>query len=151
MIDQNGEMLGVMSVADGVALAKKVSLDLVEVSPNATPSVCKMLDFGQYKYEMQKRANDAKKKQKVTQIKEIKIRPVIDNHDLGIKIKQMTKFLQAGDRVKITMRFRGREMARQDIAHDVLNKIIEEMAEFSKVELAPKLEGRQMIMILIPT
>lgn len=143
-------MIGVMSVSEAIQEAKKHSLDLVEISPNADPAVCKILDFGQYKYESQKKAHDARKKQKVAQIKEIKLRPAIDPHDLGIKIKQIVKFLGAGDKVKITLRFRGREVTHQDIARGILDQIIEETKEIGKVEVAPKLEGRQMMMVLGP-
>ena len=139
-----------MSVPDAMREAKKHGLDLVEISPNADPSVCKILDFGQYKYESQKKAHDARKKQRVAHIKEIKLRPAIDPHDLGIKVKHIAKFLNAGDKVKITLRFRGREVTHQDIARGILDKIIEETKEIGKVEVEPKLEGRQMMKVLGP-
>ena len=143
-------MLGVMSVAQGVKHAQEAGLDLVEVSPNAKPPVCKVLDYGKYKYEHQKKKNEAKKNQKQVQIKEIKLRPNIDTHDLEVKRKAINKFLGAGDKVKITMRFRGREMAHIDIGRDLLERLREEYAETTKVEHHPKMEGRQMIMILAP-
>lgn len=143
-------MLGVMSPREGIKHAEEAGLDLVEVSPNAKPPVCKIIDYGKYKYEDQKRKNEAKKKQKQVQIKEIKLRPNIDTHDLGVKKKAIDKFLAAGDKVKITMRFRGREMAHIDIGRALLEKLREEYKETTKVEHHPKMEGRQMIMILAP-
>jgi translation initiation factor IF-3 len=141
-------MLGVMSVAQGVAAAEEAGLDLVEVSPNAEPPVCKVLDFGKYKYEMQKKAAEARKKQKTVDVKEIKVRPNIEDHDYGVKIKAARKFLNNEDKVKVTLRFRGREMAHKDLAAKLLDRIREDLADLSKVDLYPKMEGRQMIMVL---
>ncbi len=141
-------MLGVMSVAKAVQLAENAGLDLVEVSPNAEPPVCKILDYGKYKYEQQKKAAEARKKQKIVDVKEVKIRPGIEDHDFQVKMRSARKFLENGDKVKVTMRFRGREMAHQDIGMDVLNRMIEELQDVGKVDMPPKLEGRQTIMVL---
>ena len=143
-------MVGVVSTQEGVQMARDVGLDLVEVSPNADPPVCKILDYGKYKFEEQKKKSAIKKKQKVIEIKEIKIRPMIDIHDLHVKVNTMKRFFEDGDRVRVTMRFRGREMDHQEIGIDVLNKICENVQEIAKVEQYPKLEGRQMIMLLSP-
>jgi len=149
-IDPEGEMLGVMTVQEGIRRAEEFGLDLVEVSPNADPPVCKILDYGKYKYEAQKKKNEAKKKQKVIEIKEIKLRPNIDEHDFQVKMKNVRKFIGEGDKVKVTMRFRGREMAHQDLGMDVLNRVRDEMEEAAKVESYPRMEGRQMIMVIAP-
>ena len=143
-------MLGVMSVKEGVAAAEEAGLDLVEVSPNAEPPVCKILDFGKYKYEQQKKAAEARKKQKTVDVKEIKVRPNIEDHDYQVKIKAARKFLTNEDKVKVTLRFRGREMAYKDQAAQLLHRIRDDLADLSKVEFQPKMEGRQMIMILAP-
>lgn len=143
-------MIGVISVAEGIAAAEEVGLDLVEVSPNAKPPVCKILDYGKYKYEQQKKAAEARKKQKTVDIKEIKVRPNIEDHDYGVKIKAARKFLDKEDKVKVTLRFRGREMAYKDAAAKLLERIRDDLADISKVEFAPKMEGRQMIMVLAP-
>lgn len=148
VIDAKGEMRGVMSAREAVLLAEESGLDLVEISPNADPPVCKVLDYGKYKYEMQKKAAEARKKQKVIEIKEIKLRPTIDDHDFAIKMKSAKAFLAEGDKVKITLRFRGREMAHQEIAHQVLSRVRGELDPFGKVESEPSFEGRQMIMIM---
>ncbi len=131
-------------------MAREVGLDLVEVSPNADPPVCKILDFGKYKYEIQKKKNEARKKQKIIEIKEIKLRPNIDENDYNVKMRNMRKFLEEGDKVKVTMRFRGREMAHQDIGLKVLDRVREELDELGKVEQFPRVEGRQMVMVLAP-
>jgi translation initiation factor IF-3 len=141
-------MRGVMAVRDAISLAEESGLDLVEISPNAEPPVCKVLDYGKYKYEMQKKAAEARKKQKVIELKEIKLRPTIDDHDFAIKMKAATSFLKEGDKVKVTMRFRGREMAHQEIAHQVFIKVRAELDLYGKVESEPSFEGRQMIMIM---
>lgn len=141
-------MLGVMSVDDALALAEEAGLDLVEVSPHAAPPVCKILDYGKYKYEQQKKAAEARKKQKVTDVKEVKIRPGIEKHDYDVKMRNARRFLEGGDKVKVTMRFRGREMAHQDIGLNLLKKMQDELADVGKTDLEPKLEGRQMIMVL---
>jgi len=150
LVDENGQMVGVVPTREALSRAEQAGLDLVEVSPNATPPVCKLLDYGKFKYEAQKKANAARKKQKVIEVKEIKLRPSIDDNDYGVKMKKVRNFLDEGDKVKVTMRFRGREMAHQDIAMDVLNRVREEVADVAKVEQMPKLEGRQMVMVMAP-
>lgn len=141
-------MLGVMSVSAAIALADEAGLDLVEISPNATPPVCKILDHGKYKYEQQKKAAEARKNQKVVDVKEVKIRPGIEKHDYDVKMRNARRFLEGGDKVKVTMRFRGREMAHQEIGFDLLKRMIDELADVGKVDLHPKMEGRQIIMVL---
>ena len=131
-------------------MAREVGLDLVEVSPNADPPVCKILDFGKYKYEIQKKKNEARKKQKIIEIKEIKLRPNIDENDYNVKMRNMRKFLEEGDKVKVTMRFRGREMAHGQLGMAVLQRVQEQTAEIAKVEAHPRMEGRQMLMVLAP-
>ena len=143
-------MLGVLSVQDALERARQSGLDLVEVSPNAAPPVCKILDYGKFKYEAQKRANQARKKQKTFDVKEIKMRPGIDQHDYDVKMRAITKFLETGDKVKVTMRFRGREMTHQEIGMGVLTRVREDLEEVAKVEQSPKLEGRQMTMVVAP-
>ena len=150
LVDENGEMLGVLSVQDALERARQSGLDLVEVSPNAAPPVCKILDYGKFKYEAQKRANQARKKQKTFDVKEIKMRPGIDQHDYDVKMRAVTKFLETGDKVKVTMRFRGREMTHQEIGMGVLMRVREDLEEVAKVEQSPKLEGRQMTMVVAP-
>ncbi len=150
LIDQDGEMLGVMSAREALIRAYDVGLDLLEISPNAVPPVVKILDYGKYKYEQQKKANEARKRQKVVEIKEIKVRPNIDDHDYEVKMRQMKEFIGEGDKVKVTLRFRGREMAHQDLGLKVLDRIRTELAEITKVEAMPRLENRQMIMVLAP-
>ena len=150
LIDQNGEMQGVLSARDAIQRAFAVGLDLVEISPNADPPVCKILDFGKFKYEQQKKRNEAKKKQKVIEIKEIKVRPNIDENDYQVKMRAMKSFIEEGDKVKVTLRFRGREMAHQDIGVRVLERIRAEMDTTSKVEQMPRMENRQMVMVLSP-
>jgi translation initiation factor IF-3 len=150
LIDQDGEMQGVMSARDAMLRAFAVGLDLLEISPNADPPVCKILDFGKYKYELQKKRNEAKKKQKVIEIKEIKVRPNIDENDYQVKMRAMKSFIEEGDKVKVTLRFRGREMAHQDIGIRVLERIRAELDAATKVEQMPRLENRQMVMVLSP-
>jgi translation initiation factor IF-3 len=150
LIDAEGNNVGVVSVQQAMHLAEDVGLDLVEISPNVDPPVCKILDYGKFKYEAQKRANEARKKQKVIEVKEIKMRPNIDQHDYDVKMRAINRFLGDGDKVKVTMRFRGREMAHQEIGLAVLNKVRDELAEIAKVEQFPRLEGRQMAMVLAP-
>ena len=150
LVDHNGEMIGVVPVKEGLVMAGEVGLDLVEVSPNAEPPVCKILDYGKYKYEAQKKAHDARKKQKTVSVKEIKLRPNIDTHDLEVKMKAAHKFLDEGNKVKVTLRFRGREMAHQEIGFNLLRKVRDELGEKIKVEHDPKMEGRQAIMIVAP-
>ena len=139
-----------MNIGKGLELAVKEGLDLVEISPNTDPPVCKILDYGKYKYEAQKRKNEAKKKQKTIDVKEIKLRPNIDEHDYQVKLRKIFEFLDSGDKVKVTMRYRGREMAHQQIGIDVLGRVKTDTEVKSKIELEPKLEGRQMIMVLAP-
>jgi translation initiation factor IF-3 len=150
LIDQEGEMQGVMTAREAMQRAFSVGLDLVEISPNADPPVCKILDFGKFKYEQQKKKNEAKKKQKVIEIKEIKVRPNIDENDYQVKMRAMKSFIDEGDKVKVTLRFRGREMAHQDIGVRVLERIRAEMDSTSKVEQMPRMENRQMVMVLSP-
>jgi translation initiation factor IF-3 len=150
LIDQDGEMQGVMSARDALLRAYSVGLDLLEISPNADPPVVKILDYGKFKYEQQKKRNEARKKQKVIEIKEIKVRPNIDENDYQVKMRAMKSFIEEGDKVKVTLRFRGREMAHQDIGIRVLERIRTEMEGITKVEQMPRMENRQMIMVLSP-
>lgn len=150
LIDADGENRGIVSISEALQIAEDAGLDLIEISPQANPPVCKVLDYGKYKYEVQKRKNEAKKNQKVVNIKELKIRPAIDTHDYEVKIKQAKKFLAQGDKVKFTMRFKGRELSANDMGSEVLNKIIDDLDIVGKVDSAPKLEGRQMSMIISP-
>ena len=150
LVDQDGEMVGVIGLRDAIDRAMDVGLDLVEVSPNADPPVCKVLDYGKYKYDAQKRAAEARKKQKTIDIKEIKMRPGIDVHDYDVKMRNIVKFLGEGDKVKVTLRFRGREMAHQELGMRVLDRVKDQLEELGKVEQFPKMEGRQMTMVLAP-
>lgn len=150
VVDHEGEQLGVLAINDALERAANVGLDLVEVAPNADPPVCKFLDYGKYKYEAQKKKSEARKKQKIIDVKEIKMRPGIDEHDYQVKMRNMRRFLDDGDKVKVTIRFRGREMVHQDLGMRVLDRVREELDELVKVELLPRLEGRQMIMIMAP-
>ena len=143
-------MVGVAGLREAQAMADEAGYDLVEVSPNADPPVCKIADYGKYKYEAQKKANEARKKQKIIEVKEIKMRPGIDDHDYDVKMRAMKKFLDTGDKVKVTLRFRGREMVHQDLGMNVLKRVREELDPVSKVEQLPKMEGRQMTMVLAP-
>ncbi|MCB5425908.1 MAG: translation initiation factor IF-3 [Sphingomonadales bacterium 63-6] len=150
VIDENGENLGVMYTSEAIEQAAEVGLNLVEVSPNADPPVCKFLDVGKYRYEAQKKANAARKTQKTQEIKEIKMRPNIDTHDYDVKMRNVNKFLLEGDKVKITLRFRGREMSHQELGMNLLKRVQEDVAEIAKIEAYPRLEGRQMLMVLSP-
>jgi translation initiation factor IF-3 len=150
LIDDAGEMLGVMSIRDAIARAADLGLDLVEVSPTAQPPVCKILDYGKFKYEAQKKANAARKRQRVIEVKEIKMRPGIDSNDYNIKMRKIFAFLDEGDKVKVTMRFRGRELAHQDIAMGVLTRVRDQVGELAKIEQFPRMEGRQMVMVMAP-
>lgn len=150
VVDENGEMAGVMPTAKAVERAADVGLDLVEVSPNAEPPVCKILDYGKYKYELQKKANEAKKKQKVVEVKEVKLRPTIEEHDFQVKLRNARKFLEGGNKVKFTLRFRGREMSHIELGIAVLKRYQEELQDIGKTELEPKKEGRQVMMVLGP-
>jgi translation initiation factor IF-3 len=150
LVGADGEMIGVVSIHEANDAARDAGLDLVEISPNADPPVCKLLDYGRFKYEAQKKKNEARKKQKVIEVKEIKLRPGIETHDYEIKLKAARKFLDNGDKVKVTMRFRGRELAHQDIGAKVLVKVREELDPLAKVEQMPRMEGRQMVMVVAP-
>jgi len=141
-------MLGVMAINDALDRAADVGLDLVEISPNADPPVCKILDYGKFKYQAQKKANEARKKQKTIDVKEIKMRPGIEQHDYDVKMRAINKFLDEGDKVKVTIRFRGREFLHQDLGIKVLTRVREALAEKAKVESMPKMEGRQMVMVI---
>jgi len=150
LIDQDGENAGVVTPAAAIEMAEEVGLDLVEISPGANPPVCKIMDFGKFKYEQQKKAVEAKKKQKIIEIKEVKFRPNIDTHDYDVKMRSVTKFLGEGDKVKVTLRFRGREMAHQELGRELLQRIAGDIEEVAKIEAMPKMEGRQMIMVVAP-
>jgi len=150
LVGADGEMIGVVTLREGLTMAEEAGLDLVEVSPNADPPVCKILDFGKFKYEDQKKKNAARKKQKVIEVKEIKLRPNIDEHDYDVKMRSMKKFLEEGDKVKVTLRFRGRELAHQDLGMKVLERVRDDLEELGKVEQIPKMEGRQMVMVIAP-
>ena len=150
VIDHEGENLGVMFTREATEQANELGLNLVEVSPNADPPVCKFLDVGKHRYEAQKKANLARKTQKTQEIKEVKMRPNIDTHDYDVKMRNVNKFIENGDKVKVTLRFRGREMAHQQLGMDLLNRVRDDVEEIAKVEAFPRLEGRQMIMVLAP-
>ena len=143
-------MIGVVPRSDAIARALEAGLDLVEVAANADPPVCKILDFGKFKYEEQKRKNEARKKQKVIEVKEIKLRPGIDDHDYDVKMRSMKSFIDEGDKVKVTMRFRGRELAHQELGMEVLMRVKGDLDEIAKVEQYPRMEGRQMTMVVSP-
>ena len=150
LVDQDGEMVGVVGRNEAIQRAIEAGLDLVEIAPNADPPVCKILDFGKFKYEAQKKKNEARKKQKVIEVKEIKLRPSIDDHDYDVKMRSMTKFIDEGDKVKVTMRFRGRELAHQELGMNVLIRVRDDLEEVAKVEQMPRMEGRQMTMVISP-
>ncbi len=150
LVDADGTVLGVVPIDEALQKAEDRGLDLVEVAAKGDPPVCKILDYGKYKYEAQKKKNEARKKQRTIDVKEIKMRPGIDVHDYDVKMRAVRKFLGEGDKVKVTMRFRGREMAHQDLGLKVLNRVRDELEEIVKVELWPKMEGRQMIMVIAP-
>jgi translation initiation factor IF-3 len=150
LVDEAGQMIGVVAIAEARQRAETIGLDLVEVSPNAEPPVCKILDYGKFKYEAQKKANAARKRQKVIEVKEIKMRPNIDSNDYAIKMRKVHQFLAEGDKVKVTMRFRGRELAHQHIAMNLLEQVRDEVGETAKIEQFPRMEGRQMVMVMAP-
>jgi translation initiation factor IF-3 len=150
LVKEDGTMVGVVPVREAQIMAEEAGLDLVEISPNASPPVCKILDFGKFKYELQKKENEARKKQKVIEVKEIKLRPGIDEHDYQVKMRSVHRFLEEGDKVKVTMRFRGREMVHQELGVKVLDKVRAELDAVAKVESHPRLEGRQMVMVVAP-
>ena len=150
VISSDGKNLGTLATQEAINIAKQEGLDLIEISPNANPPVCKIIDIGKYKYDLQKKANKAKKKQKIINLKEIKLRPVTDIHDYNFKIKNAQKFLEKGDKVKFTVKFRGREMQHTHLGNKLMDRIINDTAKLGKVEVMPKLEGRQIIMIVQP-
>jgi translation initiation factor IF-3 len=150
LIDQNGEKQGIMPISAALEAAEEVGLDLVEISPNSDPPVCKILDYGKFKFQEQKKKNEARKRQKTVEIKEIKLRPNIDTHDYDVKAKAMHRFFEEGDKVKVTLRFRGREMAHPELGMKLLQQVKADFEEVAKVEYEPRMEGRQMIMILAP-
>jgi translation initiation factor IF-3 len=150
LIDAEGHNRGVTQIADALQLAEEAGLDLVEIVPNATPPVCKILDFGKFRFLEQKKAAEARKRQKIVEIKEIKLRPGIDDHDYEVKMKAVRRFFEEGDKVKVTLRFRGREMAHQDLGFKLLHRVRTETLPFAKVEAEPLMEGRQMTMVLAP-
>ena len=150
VISSGGKNLGTLNTQEAINMARQEGLDLIEISPNANPPVCKIIDIGKYKYDLQKKANKAKKKQKIINLKEIKLRPVTDIHDYNFKIKNAQKFLEKGDKVKFTVRFKGREMQHTDLGKKLMDRIINDTATIGKVEIYPKFEGRQIIMIIQP-
>ena len=150
LVDERGDMVGIVTRNEALEMAAQAGLDLVEIAPNADPPVCKILDFGKFKYEEQKKKNEAKKKQKVIEVKEIKLRPSIDDHDYDVKMRSVTKFIGEGDKVKVTMRFRGRELAHQEIGMNVLMRVKGDLDEIAKVEQFPRMEGRQLTMVVSP-
>jgi translation initiation factor IF-3 len=150
LIDDTGQNRGVMAFFDALRIAEDAGLDLVEISPNATPPVCKILDYGKYRFLEQKKANEARKKQKTVEVKEVKLRPGIDDHDYDVKMRAMKSFFEEGNKVKITLRFRGREMAHQDLGLKVLDRVKSDVGDLAKVEQEPNFEGRQVVMVLAP-
>ena len=150
VISSTGKQLGVLSIREALNQAEDEGFDLIEISPNARPPVCKIIDYGKLKYKEQKSKKEAKKKQKTIEIKEIKMRPGIDKHDYNVKIKALSKFINGGNKVKISLRFRGREIEHKDLGFNLLNKLTEEVANFAEVEVHPKSEGRQIMMVLVP-
>ncbi|WP_332460243.1 translation initiation factor IF-3 [Pseudophaeobacter flagellatus] len=150
LIGADGENVGVVHPAKAMDMAHEAGLDLVEISPNATPPVCKIMDFGKFKYEQQKRESEARKKQKIIEVKEVKFRPNTDTNDYEVKMRNVYKFLETGDKVKITLRFRGREMAHQNLGRQLLERVAEDVKDLGKVENMPKMEGRQMVMMIGP-
>lgn len=150
LVDGDGEMLGVVTLREALQKAQEASLDLVELSPNAEPPVCKLLNYGKYKYELQKKKAEAKKKQKIIELKEIQMRPMIDQNDFDVKCRAMERFLKEGDKVKVVIRFRGRELSHQELGMEVLNRVKSHLGDLAKVEVVPALEGRQMIMVVAP-
>jgi translation initiation factor IF-3 len=149
-VDENGEMVGIVSLSEALRRAENVGLDLIEISPQAEPPVCKLLDNGKYKYELQKKKNEAKKNQKIIEIKEIKLRPMIGDHDYEIKLKQMKKFLSEGDKVKVTLRYRGREMAHKELGFKVFERVTRDVEGFGTPDNQPAFEGRQVLMMVSP-
>jgi translation initiation factor IF-3 len=151
LIGADGQNVGLSTPEQGIRMAQELGLDLVEISPNADPPVCKIMDFGKFKYETQKRESEARRKQKTIEVKEVKVRPNTDTHDYDVKMRNVVRFLENGDKVKVTLRFRGREMAHQNLGRDLLERVAADVAEIGKVENMPKMEGRQMVMMIGPT
>ncbi|QCE33823.1 translation initiation factor IF-3 [Acetobacteraceae bacterium] len=151
VVAANGDMVGILPIREAISRAYAEGMDLLEISPTATPPVCKILDYGKFKYEQQKKKNEARKKQKVIELKEVKIRPGTGEHDFQVKLRAVQSFLEAGDKVKVSLRFKGREMAHQELGVKIMERLREEIGEVGKAELMPKLENRQMIMVLAPT
>ena len=150
LIDQTGDNRGTVETMMAIRLAQEAGMDLVEISPNVSPPVCKIMDYGKYKYSAQKKAAEARKRQKIVEIKEIKLRPMIDDHDYEVKMRAMKRFIEEGDKVKVTLRFRGREMVHSELGLEVLNRVRSEMDPLTKIESMPRMEGRQMVMVLAP-
>lgn len=150
VVDPEGKQLGIMSAREALRLAEELQLDLVEVAPQARPPVCRLMDFGRYKYEQSKREREARKRQRIVELKEIKFRPRIEEHDFRVKLRNATRFLNDGDKVKFTIIFRGREIVHTQLGEQLMNRLASELAELATVERAPRLEGRQMVMILAP-
>jgi translation initiation factor IF-3 len=150
LIDQTGHNHGPVEIQIALDRAQEAGLDLVEIAPNSSPPVCKILDYGKYKYQAQKKAAEARKKQKVVEVKEIKLRPMIDDHDYDVKMRSMQRFFEEGDKVKVTLRFRGREMAHQELGYQLLNRVKDDTSKVAKVEQEPRFEGRQVVMVLAP-
>src|SRR4051794_7532760 len=150
LIDATGANIGATPIQTALEMAQAAGLDLVEIAPNSAPPVCKLLDYGKYKFQAQKKAAEARKKQKVVEVKEIKLRPMIDDHDYQVKMRSMERFFEEGDKVKVTLRFRGREMAHQELGYKLLNRVKEDTGKIAKIESEPRFEGRQMVMMLAP-
>ncbi len=150
LIGEDGANVGVVPIRQAIMMAEEANLDLVEISPDAKPPVCKILDYGKFKFQEQKKAAEARKKQKVIEIKEIKMRPMIDDHDYDVKMRAIKRFFEEGDKVKITLRFRGREMAHQELGQQLLDRVKKDTTEIAKVESEPRFEGRQIVMVLAP-
>jgi translation initiation factor IF-3 len=150
LVNQNGEMMGVVNIREALRSAEEAGLDLVEISPNADPPVCKILDYGKYKYELQKKAAEARKKQKTIEVKEIQIRPMIEEHDYQVKLRAAVRFLEDGNKLKVTLKFRGREMAHTKLGMDVVRRLIADIGAVGKVDSDPKMEGKQILLIMSP-
>ena len=150
LIEKDGTNKGTVQIADALAAAQEAGLDLVEISPNASPPIVKILDYGKYKYQEQKKAAEARKKQKVVEVKELKYRPMIDDHDYDVKMRAMQRFFEEGDKVKVTLRFRGREMAHQELGYKLLDRVKSDTVKIAKIEQEPRFEGRQVVMVLAP-
>ncbi|UOF94148.1 MAG: translation initiation factor IF-3 [Bordetella sp.] len=150
LINLNGEQLGIVKISDAIQLSEQNSVDLVEIAPNASPPVCRLMDYGKFKYQEKKRLSEARSKQKIIQVKEVKFRPATDEGDYKVKLRNLRRFLDEGDKAKVTLRFRGREMAHQEFGTRILERIRDDLSEFAVIEEMPKLEGKQMVMVLSP-